>query len=127
MALLLQPPPPPSAPLSYTLPTPDEASGFGRLVIRPLETALDNLVQYFQDLEETPNESLCYFYTTRFLKIIGDASCSPLQPILYPSSHFEDNILRLLHGIRTEIKESTQTNPPPSHPPLRLPQLTLPR
>ena len=112
MALLLQPPPPPPAPLSYSPPSSGEISEFGRTVVRPLETALDNLVQYFQDLEETPNESLCYYYTAGFLEILSDSSCSPLQPILYPASRFEDNILRLLHGIRTEIKEVTRTTPP---------------
>src|SRR5258707_5959221 len=65
MALLLQPPPPPQAPLSFSPPTPGEITDFGGLVIRPLEMALDNLVQCFQDLEETPNEYLCYFYTVR--------------------------------------------------------------
>ena len=88
------------------------------MVTRPLETALDNLVQLFQDLEETPNESLHYFYTTGFLEILGDSSWTPLQPIFYSTSHFEGNILRLLHGIRTEIKEITHNTPPnvPAHP-----------
>ena len=109
---MIQPPPPPLAPLSYTPPTPGEITDFGRLVIRPLETALDNLVQCFQDLEESPNESLRYYYTSRFLEILGDPSRAPLQPILYPSSHFEDNILRLLHDISTEIKEIPRTTTP---------------
>ena len=118
MALLLQPPPPPPAPLSYSPPSPGEISEFGRTVTRPLETALDNLVQLFQDLEETPNESLHYFYSTRFLEILGDSTRTLLQPILYPTSRFEGNILRLLHGIRTEIKEITHNTPPnvPTHP-----------
>ena len=81
------------------------------MVIQPLETALNNLMQYFQDLEEKPNESLHYFYSAGFLEILSDPSHTSLQPILYPTLRFKDNILRLLRGIRTEIKDNTHTTP----------------
>jgi len=75
-------------------------------------SVLTNLVSYFQDLEETPNESAHYYYITRVLGILGDESHRPVWPVLYPSSRFEDNLLKLLHGIRTEIKEIPRTTPP---------------
>ena len=118
MALFLQPPRPPPAALSYSPPSPEEVSQFKRLVKQPLKRALNNLMSHFQDLEETPNESTCYYYITRVLEILGDESCRPVWPVIYPSSHFEDNLLKLLHGICTEIKETPHTTSPTETIPL---------
>jgi len=123
MALFLQPPPPPLAPLSYSPPSSEVVSQFKRLVEQPLETALDNLVLHFQDLNETPNESTHYYCITRALEILGDESHRPVWPVLYPSLRFEDNLLKLLHGIRTEIKEIPAPLPL-LNPPLQPPSLT---
>ena len=112
MALFLQPPPPPPVPLSYSPPSTEEVSQFKRLIEQQLEKALDNLVSHFQDLEETPNESTRCYYITRVLKILSDKSHRPIWLVLYPSSCFEDNLLKLLHSIQTEIKEIPHTTPP---------------
>ena len=117
MALILQPPSPPPAPLSYSPPCRDDRVDFQRQVEDPLETALGNLALLFQDLQESPNESLRYYYTSRFIEIIGYESFNILHPILYPSSCFEDNLLQLLHGIRTEIKEAPHQAAPTEPPP----------
>jgi len=112
MALFLQPPPPPPAPLSYSPPSTKEASQFKKLVEQPLEKALNNLAAHFHDLEKTPNESARYYYITRILEMLSDESFRPTWPIFYPSSHFEDSIIKVLHDIQTEIKEIPRTTPP---------------
>ena len=117
MVLLIQPPSPPLVPLSYSPPGRDDRDDFPKQVENPLITALSNLVLLFQDLDENPNESLRYYYTSWFIKIISDEVHDVLHPILYPSSRFEDNLLWVLHGIHTGVKEAhhkaAPTEPPP--------------
>jgi len=69
-------------------------------------------MQLFQDLEDSPNESTHFFYTSALLEILGDEGFQPLHSILYPTTQFENNLLRLLHGIRTEIKGTPPTVAP---------------
>ena len=74
--------------------------------------ALNSLKMYFKELETKPNESSNYYYTARVREILSDKTYQPIWPILYTSTRFEDNILQLLHGIHTEIKEIPHTTTP---------------
>ena len=71
--------------------------------------ALNSLKMYFKELETKPNESSNYYYTARVREILSDKTYQPIWPILHTSTRFEDNILQLLHGIHTEIKEIPHT------------------
>ena len=118
MALFFQPPPPPSVPNVVTLPPGVDCDSYEQWIFKPLESALSSLAQSLQDLNDDPNPTHSHYLLSRFLTIVGDEAHKPIWPILYPSSIFEDTLLRQIQSIRTEIKDLSKPNhlttPPPN-------------
>ena len=75
------------------------------------------LAQSLQDLNDDPNPTHSHYLLSRFLTIVGDEAHKPIWPILYPSSIFEDTLLRQIQSIRTEIKDLSKPNHPTTPPP----------
>ena len=75
------------------------------------------MAQSLQDLTDDPNPAHSHYLLSRFLTIVGDEAHKPIWPILYPSSIFEDTLLRQIHGIRSEIRSLSSTDHPADPPP----------
>ena len=105
MALSLQPPPPPLAPLSYSPPSELEIHYLNISVINPLEHAFTNVVLFLQDLEETPNDSLKFQLLPKILNLLHLEDNRPIWQILYPSSLLDNTIAKEVCSIRTDLTD----------------------
>ena len=89
----------------------------------PLETAFRNLSQHMQDLEETPNDSLCYYFTIQICENLGDNNTlKSIWPILYPTHALRMTFTNSFVTSHNDIKEIPHhivpTRPPPPPAPV---------
>ena len=105
IALSLQPPPPPLAPLSYSPPSKMEIRELNLSVINPLEQAISNVILYLQDLEETPNDSLKFHLLLSISNTLHLDEHRPLWPVLYLSSLLENTIAKEVRSIRADLAD----------------------
>ena len=126
MALFFKPPPSPPAPIPSHHISIAEDEKFALHVAKHFRLALENLAHLMKEASGEREPSLSHHYISGTLSIFNDPKYEPLWPIFYPTTHFETNLLRQIHAIRTDLKEINATTTPPAPPPPNRPPSMLP-
>lgn len=119
MALFFKPPPPsPLAPIPSHHISIAENKKFALHVAKHIRLALDNLTHLMGEASGERGPSLSHHYISGTLLVFSNPKYELLWPILYPTTHFETNLLWQIHAIRADLKEiATTTTTTPAPPP----------